>query len=387
MRPIRAACKRPPCPGPPAPRKRMKVAFPDPPADKGPARGHRPWLVDLPGELVQVTFLYLTYQDLAGVVTTCKALNRCAAEYLKKLSRFDFPETVRIARLLVLLTSSWSPTQTAAFVPVLLRRWKTDFLQQRGTPFSAILEGIKFGDASHVLAALHWEPPRALRECRTREQRLARARTHCDQLRSLVNSTAALQFAMLQEDLEAVLNYVRGLPPEPPSEAVPIIPQGPQLLLLLCDYFTRMMYPWPLLVPPDCGPVTLDHCRVRLLKVCRKVLVRMRPTAPPIIAAVHVFRQRLTDCVKWYGKKPDAFDPEVARGLVKLIRKSRLYFVDQCSNPHCGRAEASPQEHKRCSACAWVKYCSKECQRSDWTKHRVICQVLHHAVYPTPALP
>ena len=51
---------------------------------------------------------------------------------------------------------------------------------------------------------------------------------------------------------------------------------------------------------------------------------------------------------RWYGIMPYAFeDPDVARGLVKLIRKSRLYFVDQCGNPKCGKSERAPQVRQR----------------------------------------
>jgi hypothetical protein len=28
---------------------------------------------------------------------------------------------------------------------------------------------------------------------------------------------------------------------------------------------------------------------------------------------------------------------------------------------------------KRCSRCHRVYYCSTECQRSDWSQHKVIC--------------
>eukprot|EP00667_Euglena_gracilis_P009437 EG_transcript_9592 len=232
--------------------------------------------------------------------------------------------------------------------------------------------------------SFHWNEPRVLRTCQTREHMLARARNNFQRLFHVALGMAGLQFCLMKEDMECVLSFVRSLPGDPSDNDNPQIPNGAQLLLSLRDHFGRVFHPWTL---PATKPVTLDHCRSLLLKVCRKVMVRLRPTCPEMESAVRLFRQQLTECVRWYATKPDAFDADVARGLVKLVRKSRLHFVDQCGNPHCGKSESSPQEHKRCSACAWVKYCSKDCQRSDWTKHREICTVLHQAIYPTLAQP
>jgi len=350
--------------------------------------GQKSRFMHMPVELVRFTMMYLDYNDLTSMATMCKSFNWCVAEYLKKLSSFDFHDVHAIGRLLVLLTSAWPSDRTSAFFPALFARWKTTLLQNRGYPFRLALPNIELGDGACILDKLAWENPRTLRGCRSKDQLLMRARSQCKQLHSTIHMVAGLQFSLLHDDLESILAHVRSLPVEPTADNYPIIPQGPQLLMHLREYFHHMLSPFRAHSDITMGEVTLDQCRTLLLKVCRKILVRLRPTSPDIVLAVQLFRRQLTDCVRGYGIKPCDFEePDVARGLVKLIRKSRLYFVDQCGNPNCGKSERVPQEHKRCSACAWVKYCSKECQRSDWAKHKEICQVLHNAIYPIPHHP
>ena len=77
------------------------------------------------------------------VLTLCsdffRRFNRCVEEYLIKLSCFDFPHVYEIARLLVLLTSSWPSSRISSFFPALLARWKGTFLEDRGFVKVALL--------------------------------------------------------------------------------------------------------------------------------------------------------------------------------------------------------------------------------------------------------
>ena len=52
--------------------------------------------------------------------------------------------------------------------------------------------------------------------------------------------------------------------------------------------------PWPKL-----------HVNCCLFKVCRKILVRLRPTSPDIVLAVQLFRRQLTDCVRYSAYNPN----------------------------------------------------------------------------------
>jgi len=43
----------------------------------------------------------------------------------------------------------------------------------------------------------------------------------------------------------------------------------------------------------------------------------------------------------------------------------------RCENENCDRREAC---HLRCSACGVAFYCGKQCQRSDWPRHKLLCR-------------
>ena len=44
---------------------------------------------------------------------------------------------------------------------------------------------------------------------------------------------------------------------------------------------------------------------------------------------------------------------------------------------HCGADAIHRKKFKKCSGCYQVRYCSKECQRNDWSAHKNICRRLH----------
>lgn len=46
----------------------------------------------------------------------------------------------------------------------------------------------------------------------------------------------------------------------------------------------------------------------------------------------------------------------------------------------CGK-EASPGDPLRhCTRCSYARYCGKDCQKSDWDKHRQICDKLAYSI-------
>lgn len=51
-----------------------------------------------------------------------------------------------------------------------------------------------------------------------------------------------------------------------------------------------------------------------------------------------------------------------------------LLFFECCEREGC--YSFSDKELKLCSNCRVVKYCSKECQKTDWKKHKMLCKTL-----------
>lgn len=70
-------------------------------------------------------------------------------------------------------------------------------------------------------------------------------------------------------------------------------------------------------------------------------------------------RDRLTD-----SQFRDAMG--VTSGVTDALRKAA---ATSCANCH-----KSDKKNKKCSACGFVHYCSKECQKSDWKKHKSLCK-------------
>lgn len=53
-----------------------------------------------------------------------------------------------------------------------------------------------------------------------------------------------------------------------------------------------------------------------------------------------------------------------------IVRIAKLL---PCSNENCYKVETMPNEFKSCINCLTL-YCSKECQKCDWTTHRSFCK-------------
>jgi hypothetical protein len=47
-------------------------------------------------------------------------------------------------------------------------------------------------------------------------------------------------------------------------------------------------------------------------------------------------------------------------------------------NPCAGCGKQSCDKFKRCLRCKITAYCSIECQRSDWRKHKLVCAKSNH---------
>ena len=55
--------------------------------------------------------------------------------------------------------------------------------------------------------------------------------------------------------------------------------------------------------------------------------------------------------------------------------KKFLDCKDICANPICEEQDREDRKLFKCTACLFVKYCSQECQRLDWKRHKRYCSV------------
>ena len=66
-------------------------------------------------------------------------------------------------------------------------------------------------------------------------------------------------------------------------------------------------------------------------------------------------------------------------GKMKLTHKKLAKDADKigfkhCSNPQCNKVEKQPKQFMTCSRCKWSAYCGRECQVSDWKRHKKECK-------------
>jgi len=73
-------------------------------------------------------------------------------------------------------------------------------------------------------------------------------------------------------------------------------------------------------------------------------------------------------------------DEPMSTSSTNISKKNLLlYFpgtLNKCCQPGCEKKEQTLNQFKLCSRCKKVCYCTLECQRKAWRKHKVQCQKL-----------
>eukprot|EP01025_Chloroclados_australasicus_P010556 TRINITY_DN14325_c0_g1_i4.p3 TRINITY_DN14325_c0_g1~~TRINITY_DN14325_c0_g1_i4.p3 ORF type:complete len:142 (+),score=10.49 TRINITY_DN14325_c0_g1_i4:113-538(+) len=68
--------------------------------------------------------------------------------------------------------------------------------------------------------------------------------------------------------------------------------------------------------------------------------------------------------------------PDDADKTERQARKDKLIFIPRrCENATCDKG-VDDSHLRKCKACSCVMYCSKECQRADWKRHKIECSHL-----------
>jgi tetratricopeptide (TPR) repeat protein len=100
-------------------------------------------------------------------------------------------------------------------------------------------------------------------------------------------------------------------------------------------------------------------------------------TARPLPAGTCVLVQRLVAKPEHNGKRARvlSFDARTGRYDVALDDGKELSLKAECvAKAGCAAAGcASEEASSMCSRCQAVRYCSRECQRTDWKAHKPVC--------------
>jgi hypothetical protein len=106
-----------------------------------------------------------------------------------------------------------------------------------------------------------------------------------------------------------------------------------------------------------------------------------RGAARPLPAGTRVLVQRLVAKPEHNGKRARvvSFDARSGRYCVALDDARELSLKAECvARAGCAAAGCASEEASSvCSRCEAVRYCSRECQRTDWRAHKPACVVAH----------
>jgi hypothetical protein len=99
--------------------------------------------------------------------------------------------------------------------------------------------------------------------------------------------------------------------------------------------------------------------------------------ARPLPAGTRVLVQRLVAKPEHNGKRARvlSFDARTGRYAVALDDGKELSLKAECvAKAGCAAAGCASEEASSvCGRCEAVRYCSRECQRTDWKAHKPVC--------------
>ncbi|CAB9501496.1 expressed unknown protein [Seminavis robusta] len=77
-----------------------------------------------------------------------------------------------------------------------------------------------------------------------------------------------------------------------------------------------------------------------------------------------------------YKTIPEIMDPngQIVKGSCELTEETDKYVraaMEHCNN--CGKLKDEVERLQKCANCKSARYCSKECQKTDWKRHKKRC--------------
>ncbi len=132
--------------------------------------------------------------------------------------------------------------------------------------------------------------------------------------------------------------------------------------------------------PSTLGTATsLEHVRARIYATLptNAAAPAAAGTARLLLAGTRVLVQRLIAKPEHNGKRAHvlSFDARTGRYAVVLEDGKELSLKAECvARAGCAAAKCASEEASSvCSRCQAVRYCSRECQRTDWKAHKPVC--------------
>ena len=123
---------------------------------------------------------------------------------------------------------------------------------------------------------------------------------------------------------------------------------------------------------------SLEHvrARIRATPLTNAAAPAAAGAARPLPAGTRVLVQRLVAKPEHNGKRARvlSFDAITGRYAVALDDGKELSLKAECvTRAGCASEDVSSV----CGRCEAVRYCSRECQRTDWKAHKPVCKVAH----------
>ena len=119
------------------------------------------------------------------------------------------------------------------------------------------------------------------------------------------------------------------------------------------------------------------RARIRATPPTNAAAPATAPAAHPLPAGTRVLVQRLVAKPEHNGKRARvlSFDARTGRYAVALEDGKELSLKAECvARAGCAAAGCASEEASSvCSRCQAVRYCSRECQRTDWKAHKPVC--------------
>ncbi len=119
--------------------------------------------------------------------------------------------------------------------------------------------------------------------------------------------------------------------------------------------------------PPTNAAAPAASGAARLLPADTRVLVQRPGAARLLPAGTRVLVQRLARVL--------SYDARTGRYAVALDDGKELSLKAECvARARCAAAGCASEEASSvCGRCEAVRYCSRECQRTDWKAHKPVC--------------